>query len=188
MTSHPWKPTLGDGHERLSVLVPKPACRACEDRLRCTGNADGRGRHIILLPQPLQEIQTRVRREQDAPEWQQHYAIRAGCEATVSETVHTHGLRHCRYRGTAKTHVQQSSPPPDQHHPAQRMLPARQHTTAPAPSLHPIPATLPNLDWCAVNAPHHIALVRPEPASNADASSNAPRLKRPELPQPTRRS
>ncbi|MFD3843559.1 transposase, partial [Streptomyces sp. NPDC058642] len=27
-------------------------------------------------------------------------------EATVSETVHAHGLRHCRYRGTAKTHVQ----------------------------------------------------------------------------------
>ncbi|MFI9762787.1 transposase [Streptomyces sp. NPDC051963] len=26
--------------------------------------------------------------------------------ATVSETVHTHGLRHCRYHGIAKTHVQ----------------------------------------------------------------------------------
>ncbi|MEV4830537.1 transposase [Micromonospora sp. NPDC049257] len=29
-----------------------------------------------------------------------------GCEATVSETVRAHGLRHCRYRGLAKTHVQ----------------------------------------------------------------------------------
>jgi hypothetical protein len=27
-------------------------------------------------------------------------------EATVSETVLAHGLRHCRYRGLAKTHVQ----------------------------------------------------------------------------------
>ncbi len=27
-------------------------------------------------------------------------------EATVSETVHAHGLRHCRYKGLAKTHVQ----------------------------------------------------------------------------------
>ncbi|MFE5537456.1 IS1182 family transposase [Streptomyces sp. NPDC056492] len=106
VTSHPWKPTLGDGHQRLSVLFPKPACRACEARQECTGNADGRGRHIILLPQPLQEIQTRVRREQETSQWQKHYAIRAGCEATVSETVHAHGLRHCRYRGTAKTHVQ----------------------------------------------------------------------------------
>ncbi|MEV7103999.1 transposase [Streptomyces atroolivaceus] len=33
-------------------------------------------------------------------------AIRAGCEATVSETVHAHGLRNCRYRGMARTHVQ----------------------------------------------------------------------------------
>ncbi|MEV0734328.1 transposase [Polymorphospora sp. NPDC050346] len=33
-------------------------------------------------------------------------ALRAGCEATVSETVRAHGLRHCRYRGLAKTHVQ----------------------------------------------------------------------------------
>ncbi|MFJ2008696.1 transposase [Streptomyces chartreusis] len=106
MTSHPWKPTLGDQHERLSVLFPKPACRACEDRLACTGNTDGRARHVTLLPQRLQEIQTRVRREQDTEQWQHRYAIRASCEATVSETVHAHGLRHRRYRGIAKTHVQ----------------------------------------------------------------------------------
>jgi transposase len=106
ITSHPWKPTLGDQHERLSVLFPKPACRACEDRLACTGNTDGRARHVTLLPRRLQETQTRVRREQDTEQWQRRYAIRAGCEATVSETVHAHGLRHCRYRGLAKTHVQ----------------------------------------------------------------------------------
>lgn len=58
------------------------------------------------MPQPLQEIQTRARREQQTLQWQQKYAIRAGCEATVSETVRAHGLRHCRYRGLAKTHVQ----------------------------------------------------------------------------------
>ncbi|WP_411054570.1 transposase [Streptomyces sp. E11-3] len=45
------------------MLFPQPACRACEDRLACTGNTDGRARHA-------------------------------------------HGLRHCRYRGTAQTHVQ----------------------------------------------------------------------------------
>lgn len=47
-----------------------------------------------------------ARAEQQTPEWQQRYAMRAGCEATVSDTVHTHGLRHCRYHGLAKTHVQ----------------------------------------------------------------------------------
>ncbi|WP_308031250.1 transposase [Streptomyces sp. CoH27] len=47
-----------------------------------------------------------LRRDQKTSNWQRRYAIRAGCEATVSETVHAHGLRHCRYRGLAKTHVQ----------------------------------------------------------------------------------
>ncbi|MFJ3794376.1 transposase [Kitasatospora sp. NPDC090091] len=105
-TSPPWKPTLADGRPRLSVLFPRATCRACEDRPKCTGNVDGKGRHILLLPQPLQEIQNRVRKEQNTRPWQDRYAMRAGCEATVSETVHAHGLRNCRYRGTAKTHVQ----------------------------------------------------------------------------------
>lgn len=105
-TSPPWKPTLSDGQERMSVLFPRATCRACDDRLKCTGNVDGKGRHILLLPQPLQEIQNRVRRDQQTRPWRERYALRAGCEATVSETVHAHGLRHCRYRGTAKTHVQ----------------------------------------------------------------------------------
>ncbi|WP_438484838.1 transposase [Streptomyces sp. S186] len=82
------------------------SCRACEGRLRCTGNVDGKGRHITLLPQPIQEIQTQARAEQKTKAWQQRYALRSGCEATVSETVRAHSLRHCRYRGIAKTHVQ----------------------------------------------------------------------------------
>ncbi|MFE5587830.1 transposase [Kitasatospora sp. NPDC056531] len=105
-TSPPWKPTLADGQPRLSVLFPRATCRPCEDRLQCTGNVDGKGRHVLLLPQPLQEIQHRVRKEQQTRTWHDRYALRAGCEATVSETVHAHGLRHCRYHGIAKTHVQ----------------------------------------------------------------------------------
>ncbi|MFJ8016773.1 transposase [Streptomyces sp. NPDC096339] len=55
---------------------------------------------------PEPEIQNRVRKEQKTTPWRERYAMRAGCEATVSETVRAHGLRHCRYRGIAKTHVQ----------------------------------------------------------------------------------
>ncbi|MGA5135502.1 IS1182 family transposase [Streptomyces olivoreticuli] len=105
-TSSPWKPTHTDGHARFSVLFPRKACRECADRLSCTGNVDGKGRHITLLPRPVQEIQTRARLEQKTEQWQRRYAMRSGCEATVSETVHAHGLRHCRYRGAARTHVQ----------------------------------------------------------------------------------
>ncbi|MFI0451257.1 IS1182 family transposase [Actinomadura sp. 6N118] len=106
ITSPPWKPTALDGQPHVSVLFPRKACRECPDRLACTGNTSGKGRHIALLPRPLQEIQTQARAEQQTPQWQTRYALRVGCEATVSETVHAHGLRHCRYRGLAKTHVQ----------------------------------------------------------------------------------
>jgi len=101
-----WKPTLADGKPRLSVLFRRADCRVCAVRQQCTGNVDGKGRHLLLLPEPLQEIQTRTRALQQTPEWKQRYALRAECEATVTETVHAHGLRHCRYRGLAKTHVQ----------------------------------------------------------------------------------
>jgi Transposase DDE domain len=104
--SPPCKPTMADRKPRLSVLFRRADCRACPVRQDCTGNVDGKGRHLLLLPQPLQEIQTLARVQQQSPEWKQRYALRAGAEATVSETVHAHGLRHCRYRGLAKTHVQ----------------------------------------------------------------------------------
>jgi hypothetical protein len=56
--------TLGDGHPRLSVLFPRKACRECEDRLKCTGNVEGKGHHILLLPEFQQKIQSQVRKDQ----------------------------------------------------------------------------------------------------------------------------
>ncbi|MFI6318800.1 transposase [Nonomuraea sp. NPDC050556] len=98
-------------------MFPRADCRACPDREACTGDANGKGRHLTLLPQPLQEIQTRNRADQNTEEWKARYAIRAGCEATVSETTRAHGLRTCRYKGLAKTHVQHvltaAGSPPD---------------------------------------------------------------------------
>jgi hypothetical protein len=42
--------------------------------------------------------------------------------------------------------------------------------------------------WRAVNAPHLVAPSAPEPASDAAASSNAPRATQPERPQLIHRS
>ena len=106
VVSPPWKPTVADRHPAISVLFRRSDCRECPVRRQCTGNVDDKGRHLLLLPWPLQEIQSRARVEQKTPEWKEKYAMRAGCEATVSETAHAHGLRHCRYHGLAKTHVQ----------------------------------------------------------------------------------
>ncbi|WP_373287346.1 transposase [Streptomyces lacrimifluminis] len=39
-------------------------------------------------------------------DWQRHYAILAGIEATLSRTFRSNGLRRARYCGLAKAHVQ----------------------------------------------------------------------------------
>ncbi|ROP33591.1 IS1182 family transposase [Couchioplanes caeruleus] len=105
-TSPAWKPTLADRKPRLSVLFRRADCRTCTARRQCTGNVDGKGRHLLLLPEPLQKIQNTARTQQKTADWKKRYHLRAGAESTVSETVRAHGLRQCRYRGLAKTHVQ----------------------------------------------------------------------------------
>lgn len=61
------QPALEDDPPRRSdkplSALPRAACRECADRQSCTGNADGRSRHLILMPRPLQEIQNRARIE-----------------------------------------------------------------------------------------------------------------------------
>ena len=139
--SPPWKPTVADRKPRLPVLFRRADCRACTVRQDCTGNVDGKGRHLLLLPQPLQEVQTRARAQQQTPEWKRRYALRTGAEATVSETVHAHGLRHCRYRGTRQdprpTRPHRSR---HQHRPTQP-TPTRSSSTAAKPSTATPPRT-----------------------------------------------
>jgi Transposase DDE domain len=84
VTSPPWKPTWDDGHPHLSVLFPRKACRECEVRLQCTGNLEGKGRHITLLPRAQQEIQTRVRAEQEGERRRARYALRPNAKRPSS--------------------------------------------------------------------------------------------------------
>ena len=44
--------------------------------------------------------------EQRKLEWRQTYNMRAGIEGTFSQGVRSTGLRRSRYRGQAKTHLQ----------------------------------------------------------------------------------
>ncbi len=43
---------------------------------------------------------------QNSEEFKQHYSTRAGIEGTISQAVYALGMRRCRYRGLAKTHLQ----------------------------------------------------------------------------------
>ncbi|WP_369192311.1 transposase [Streptomyces sp. R08] len=58
------------------------------------------------FPRELRDLQLRVRAEQQTPDWKTRYVVRAGVEGTINEFAHGHGIRHCRYRGQPKTHLQ----------------------------------------------------------------------------------
>nr|WP_220296670.1 transposase [Streptomyces sp. MBT84] len=51
-------------------------------------------------------MQVRVRSEQQTPKWKARYAVCSGVEGTINEFAHGHGMRHYRYRGQPKAHLQ----------------------------------------------------------------------------------
>jgi transposase len=80
-------------------------CAACPARALCT-RSEYAGRHILLQPRVLHEIQRRNRSDQNGPGRQRRYNTRAGIEGTMSEGVRGYGLRRCRHIGLDKTRVQ----------------------------------------------------------------------------------
>ncbi|WP_432040562.1 transposase [Streptomyces cucumeris] len=83
----------------------KSQCRPCLVRTRCTTTTDN-ARSVGFPPRELRDLQLRVRAEQQTPEWQARYAVRSGVEGTINELAHGHDMRHCRYRGQHKAHLQ----------------------------------------------------------------------------------
>jgi transposase len=61
---------------------------------------------LHLLPQPEYEALRTARAVHATPEGQQCYKRRAGIEGTLSQGVRAFELRQARYRGLAKTHLQ----------------------------------------------------------------------------------
>ncbi|WP_234353028.1 transposase [Streptomyces sp. NRRL B-1140] len=82
----------------------KGQCRPCPARAQCTTSREST-RNVGFPPRELRDLQLRVRAEQQTPEWKTH-AVRSGVEGTVNEFTHGHGMRHCRYRGQGKVHLQ----------------------------------------------------------------------------------
>ncbi|MEV7236548.1 transposase [Streptomyces sp. NPDC051020] len=72
---------------------------------RCTSSRDS-ARNVGLPPRELRDLQVRVRTEQQTPGWKARYAVRSSVEGTINEFAHGHGMRHCRYRGQPKAHLQ----------------------------------------------------------------------------------
>lgn len=102
-----WLPFMHhDGHQAFKVRFSSLDCANCPARAQCTRAKPSVARSLLLMPQPQHEALQAARVFHASPEGQQHYQRRAGIEGTLSQGVRAFELRQTRYRGLAKTHLQ----------------------------------------------------------------------------------
>jgi len=105
-TSVKWQPTHDQrGQPIINIAFVRADCRACPQRASCTHAADD-PRWLTVRPRAPHDALQAARTRQAALAFKEHYAVRAGIEGTISYAVHTCDLRHARYRGLIKTHLQ----------------------------------------------------------------------------------
>ena len=88
------------------VSFPKAACLDCQARALCT-QAKQAPRRLYLQPRAELEALEAARQRLKSEEGRLLYAQRAGVEGTLSQGIRVFGARRSRYRGLAKTHLQQ---------------------------------------------------------------------------------
>ena len=101
----PYPTSSPDAAPLIVARFTKDQCRPCPARAACTTSGDGK-RTVGFPPRELHELQARNRADQQDPAWHKRYAVRSGIEGTVCELAHGHGMRHSRYRGQPKAHLQ----------------------------------------------------------------------------------
>lgn len=102
-TSRPMKP---DKRGLVTFAFSRRDCRPCDIRDKCTLAKVDTPRRVTVHPEPIHEARMAAHAAQDSDRWRTTYKARAGIEATISQAVRGPDLRHARYRGLAKTHVQ----------------------------------------------------------------------------------
>jgi len=103
-----WKPTF-DRHDKevIHVEFARHSCAACAVRAQCTRSKTA-GREITLRPRERHVALQDARKRQTTPEFKAAYAARSGIEGTLSQGVRVCDLRQARYRGLAKTRLQEA--------------------------------------------------------------------------------
>jgi len=104
-TSANWSPTNQRGTDVIVVKFATDTCRACPVQAQCTTAKRG-GRQLTFYPRDLHHALTQARTQQSTKDWQHKYKLRAGIEGTIYQAITITGIRHARYRGIAKTHLQ----------------------------------------------------------------------------------
>jgi hypothetical protein len=78
-------------------------CGTCEKRVQCLGK--GQSHRTLVVGEHHDLLQAR-RREQKTESFKADMQHRNGIESTISELARGHGMRRCRYRGLAKSRLQ----------------------------------------------------------------------------------
>jgi hypothetical protein len=84
-------------------------CGPCPIRSQCLRSDPPQARRVRVHPEPLHQARTSAITAEHTDGWQTRYNKRAGIEGTISQAVRGPDLRHARYRGLAKTHVQNTA-------------------------------------------------------------------------------
>lgn len=95
-----------DKRDLVTFAFSRRDCRPCPIRQRCTLAQPDVPRRITIHPEPIHEARMAAHAAQDTDTWRRTYNSRAGIEGTISEAVRGPDLRHARYRGIAKQHLQ----------------------------------------------------------------------------------
>jgi len=105
-TSVKWQPTHDQrGQPIINSAFARADCRACPRRASCTHSAED-PRWLTVRPHAPHDALQNARQRQTTTAFKEQYAARAGIEGTISYAVHVCDLRHARYRGLIKTHLQ----------------------------------------------------------------------------------
>ena len=101
-----WDPRT-DRHNKpvVSIHFSLKSCRRCPVKALCTTSTK-QGRHLTVRPQAEHEAIQARRQYQATEAFREAYAVRAGVEGVISQAAYTLGMRRARYRGLAKTHLQ----------------------------------------------------------------------------------
>ena len=103
-----WSETTSSrGRAAVHVTFAPADCVSCPARDRCTRAKTGGGARALTLKARAEHALLRVARtRQQTDDFAALYAQRAGIAGAISQGVRALGLRHARYRGLRKTHLQ----------------------------------------------------------------------------------
>ena len=101
-----WTPAIdGRDNDVIKIKFSSSDCSVCPSLALCTQSKRQR-RSVTIRPESQYKALQAARERATTIDYKKEYARRAGIEGTLSEGVRAYRLRHARYIGLAKTHLQ----------------------------------------------------------------------------------